>query len=109
MTTFDDREAAYEAQFVHAAEQEFMAQSARNKQIGYWAAAIMGQSPEEAVRYAKDIIRTDLEQGGQEAVIRKLVKDLGGLRDEARIRERMNDFLIEARAKARDGKIKTLL
>jgi hypothetical protein len=109
MTTFDDREAAYEAKFVHEAELEFMAQSSRNKQIGFWAAAILGMSAEEAVRYAKDIIRVDLEEGGEPAVMAKLQADLGDLRPEERIRERMDEFLAEARARAREGTIRTLL
>ncbi|SFB70451.1 DUF1476 domain-containing protein [Tropicimonas isoalkanivorans] len=109
MTTFDDREAAYEAKFVHEAELEFMAQSSRNKQIGFWAAAILGMSAEEAVRYAKDIIRVDLEDGGEPAVLAKLKADLGDLRPEERIRERMDEFLAEARTRAREGKIRTML
>ncbi len=109
MTTFDEREAAYEAKFVRDAELEFMAQASRNKNIGYWAAAVMGKTAEEAVRYAKDIIRTDLEDGGEEAVVRKLVADLGDLRPESRIRERMAQFLAEAREKAKDGNLRSLL
>lgn len=109
MTTFDEREAAYEAQFVREAELEFLAQASRNKHIGYWAAALMGKTAEQAVRYAKDIIRTDLQEGGEEAVLRKLKTDLGDLRPEDRIRERMGEFLAEAREKAKSGELKTLL
>ncbi|WP_116131983.1 DUF1476 domain-containing protein [Tropicimonas sp. IMCC34043] len=109
MTTFDDREAAYEARFVRDAELEFMAQASRNKHLGFWAAAIMGMNAEEAVRYAKDIIRTDLQEGGEEAVVRKIGKDMGDLRNEARIRERMAEFLVEARKRAKAGDLVTLI
>lgn len=109
MTTFDEREAAYEAQFVHEAELEFLAQASRNKHIAFWAAAIMGKTAEQAVRYAKDIIRTDLQEGGEKAVVRKLMADLGDLRSEDRVRERMAEFLAEARQKAKDGKLKSIL
>lgn len=109
MTTFDEREAAYEAKFVRDAELEFMAQASRNKHIGFWAAAILGKTAEEAVRYAKDVIRTDLEAGGEEAVVRKLKADLAGLREEGRIRERMAEFLGDARKRARAGEMVTLL
>lgn len=105
MTTFDDREAAYEARFVRDAELEFLAQASRNKHIGYWAAALMGQTAEQAVRYAKDIIRTDLEDVGDEAMVAKLKADLDGIRTEARIRERMAEFLVEARKRAQEKKI----
>lgn len=109
MTTFDEREAAYEAQFVHEAEMEFVAQASRNKNIGYWAAAIMGKTAEQAVRYAKDIIRVDLEEGGEEAVVHKVAADLRDLRTEERIRELMEEFLAEARKKAWAGELKTIL
>lgn len=109
MTTFDDREHAYEAKFVRDAELEFLAQAYRNKQIGYWAAAILGMSAEDAVRYAKDIIKVDLEEAGHEDVVRKLKADLGDIRTEARIRERMAEFLAEGREKARGGQLKTML
>ncbi len=109
MTTFDDREAAYEAKFVHDAEMEFMAQASRNKHIAFWAAALMGKSAEDAVRYAKDIIRVDLEEGGEEAVVAKLMADLGDARPEERVRQRMAEFLAEARERAAKGEIRTML
>ncbi len=101
MTTFDEREAAYEAKFVHDAEMEFMAQASRNKHVAYWAAAMMGKTAEQAVRYAKDLIRVDLESAGPEEVIAKLTADLGELSDEATIRSKMAQYLEEARVKAR--------
>ncbi|SNT10863.1 DUF1476 domain-containing protein [Tropicimonas sediminicola] len=109
MTTFDEREHAYEAKFVHDAELEFLAQAYRNKQIGFWAAALMGMTAEEAVRYAKDIIAVDLQTAGHEDVVAKLKKDLGELRPEDRIRERMAEFLAAGREKARSGELKTML
>ncbi|WP_068111407.1 DUF1476 domain-containing protein [Tropicimonas marinistellae] len=109
MTTFDEREAAYEAKFVRDAEMEFLAQASRNKHIGFWAAALLGMTAEQAVRYAKDIIRIDLEEGGDAAVIAKLKADLGDLRPEDRIRQRMDEFLAEARERAHSGEIKTML
>lgn len=108
MTTFDEREAAYEAKFVHDAELEFLAQASRNKHIAFWAAALLGQSAEEAVRYAKDIIRVDLGSGGEEAVVKKLLQDLGDLRSEARVRQLMAEFLAEAREKAARGELRSM-
>jgi hypothetical protein len=109
MTIFDERESAYEAKFVHDAELEFLAQAFRNKQIGFWAAALLGMNAEEAVRYAKDIIKVDLEEAGHEDVVRKLMADLGDLRPESRIRERMAEFLAAGRERARAGELKTML
>ncbi len=109
MTTFDDREAAYEAKFVRDAELEFMAQASRNKHVAFWAAALMGMSAEDAVRYAKDIIRIDLEAGGEEAVVSKLQVDLDGVANEDLVRQRMAEFLAEARERAARGGLRTVL
>ncbi|SDJ41449.1 DUF1476 domain-containing protein [Aliiruegeria lutimaris] len=109
MTTFDDREAAYEAKFVHDAEMEFLAQASRNKHIAFWAAALLGMTAEEAVRYAKDIIRVDLEEGGEKAVLAKLMADLKGERTEERVRQLMGEFLVEARERASKGEIRSML
>lgn len=108
MTTFDEREAAYEAKFVHEAELEFMAQAARNKDLAFWAAAKMGKTAEQAVRYAKDLIRADLEEGG-DMVLRKLKADLGDLASEELIRETMGQMLAEARKKAKEGNLGSLI
>ena len=40
MTTFDDREHAFEAKFAHDAEMVFRAEARRNKLVGLWAAEI---------------------------------------------------------------------
>ena len=109
MTTFDDREAAYEAKFVRDAELEFMAQASRNKHVAFWAAALIGMSAEDAVRYAKDIIRIDLEAGGEEAVVSKLQVDLDGVANEDLVRQRMAEFLAEARERAARGGLRTVL
>jgi hypothetical protein len=108
MTTFDEREAAFESRFVHEAEMEFMAQASRNKHVAYWAAALMGKTAEQAVRYAKDVIRADLEEHGSNDVVRKLQADLGDLADEATIKAKMAQYLEEARVRARAGEIKTV-
>lgn len=98
MSTFDDRESAFENKFAHDAELEFMAEAQRNKKIAYWAAELLGKSSEEAAGYAKEIIRTDFLEPGAEPVIRKLIEDLGSKADEAAIRAKMDQYLNEARA-----------
>ncbi|KAK0329152.1 hypothetical protein LTR94_037929, partial [Friedmanniomyces endolithicus] len=71
MTTFDDREKAFEAKFVLDQEQEFKAAARRNKMLGLWAADKMGLSPESADQYAAAVVRADFEQPGDEDVFRK--------------------------------------
>jgi len=97
MTTFDDREMAFENKFAYDAELEFKAEALRNKMVAYWASELMGHSPAEAAQYAKDIIRTDFLSPGPEDVVRKLIADLGDKADEATIRKRMEEALASAR------------
>ena len=48
MSTFDDRENAFEAKFAHDADMQFKADARRNKLLGLWAAEIMGKSADDA-------------------------------------------------------------
>lgn len=97
MTSFDDRENAFESKFAHDAEMAFKANARRNKLVGLWAADLMGRVGDVAEQYAKDVIKADFEEAGDEDVIRKLVSDLGELSSEAEIREKLNVFLVEAK------------
>ncbi len=98
MTTFDDRENAFENKFAHDAEMQFKAEARRNKLLGLWAAELMGKSGDEAAAYAKEVIAADFEEAGDEDVFRKLSGDLGDLADEATIRAQMKTKLAEAKA-----------
>ncbi|WP_193141061.1 MULTISPECIES: DUF1476 domain-containing protein [unclassified Meridianimarinicoccus] len=99
MTTFDERESAFENKFAHEAELEFLSESLRNKQIAYWAAEKLGMSTAEAALYAKDLIKADFSEPGPEVVVRKLVADLKDVADEATIRAKMEESLEVARKK----------
>ena len=61
MTTFDDREKAFEAKYALDQEQEFKAIARRNKMLGLWAAEKMGLSADSADQYAAAIVRDVLE------------------------------------------------
>jgi hypothetical protein len=89
MTTFDDRERAFEAKYARDEEMQFRIIARRNRLLGEWAARLMGLTEAEADAYAKDVIRADFEEAGDEDVIRKVLGDLtaAGRCDEARIRE----------------------
>jgi hypothetical protein len=76
MTTFNDRKDAFESKFAHDAELRFKAMSRRNKLFGLWAASQLGQSGAEAEAYAKSVVRADIEEAGDEDVLRKVRKDL---------------------------------
>ena len=105
MTTFDDRESAFENKFAHDAEMEFKAESLRNRMIAYWASEVMGRDAEFAATYAKEIIRTDFLAPGHEEVVDKLVADLEGKADAATVRAKMAEFLQTAREKVASGEV----
>jgi hypothetical protein len=100
MTTFDDRERAFENMFAHDEEMAFRVTARRNKLVGQWAALKMGLTPEETDSYAKGIVQADFEEGGDEDVVRKLLGDLtaaGIETSDEEIRKALADQTVEAR------------
>lgn len=100
MTTFDDRERAFETMYARDQEMQFKVVARRNRLLGTWAAELMGLTAVEAESYAKDVVRADFEEAGDEDVIRKLLGDLtsaGVDIDEARIRDALEQKAVEAR------------
>jgi hypothetical protein len=79
MTTFDDRKDGFENKFAHDAELQFRVAARRDKLVGLWAAEKLGHSGDAAAAYAKSVILSDLEEAGDEDVVRKLVADLAGV------------------------------
>ena len=102
MTTFDDRESAFENKFAHDADMQFKAEARRNKLLGLWAADLLGKSGDEAEAYAREVIKADFEEAGDEDVYRKLAGDLGEAAEEATIRTKMRELLAEAKSQLMD-------
>lgn len=98
MSTFDDRENAFENKFAHDAEMQFKADARRNKLLGLWAAELLGKSGSDADDYAKEVVKSDFEEAGHEDVYRKVSGDLGDRADEATIRAKMQELMVEAKA-----------
>jgi hypothetical protein len=98
MTTFDDRENAFENKFAHDSEMQFRAEARRNKLTGLWAAGLMGKSGDDATAYAMEVVSADFEEAGIEDVVRKLVADLAGKASAEEIRAKMAELLPVAKA-----------
>jgi hypothetical protein len=98
MTTFDDRERAFEAKFAHDEEMQFRAAARCDRLIGLWAAELLGKTGDEAEHYALDVVRSDFHRAGHEDVVAKLARDLGDRADAATIRARMSEMLSLAKA-----------
>jgi len=98
MTSFDDRENAFEAKFAHDADMQFRAEARRNKLAGLWAAGLMGKTGEAAAEYAATVVAADFEEAGSDDVVRKLAADLGSKAGEAEIRAKLTELMAEAKA-----------
>ncbi|MEO1240185.1 MAG: DUF1476 domain-containing protein, partial [Pseudomonadota bacterium] len=59
MSSFDDRENAFENKFAHDAEMQFKAEARRNKLLGLWAADLMGITGDAADDFAKEVVKSD--------------------------------------------------
>jgi hypothetical protein len=100
MTSFDDRERAFEAKYARDEDMAFRVIARRNKLVGHWAAAKMGLTPEETDAYSKAVVQADFEEAGDEDVLRKVLGDLlaaGVEADEALVRQALTDQTVEAR------------
>ncbi|MBO9622585.1 MAG: DUF1476 domain-containing protein [Sphingomonas sp.] len=107
MTTFDDRERAFEAKFARDEEMAFRVTARRNRLVGQWAAAKMNLTPEETDAYAKAVVQAEFEEAGDEDVIRKVLGDLlaaGVDVDEAMVRRALDEQLVEARRQLLEAK-----
>jgi hypothetical protein len=98
MTTFDDRENAFESKYAHDAEMQFRAEARRNKLVGLWAAELLGKSGDDATEYAMSVVSADFEEAGSEDVVRKVAADLGALSSADAVRAKLAQMLPVAKA-----------
>ncbi|HEV3242436.1 MAG TPA: DUF1476 domain-containing protein [Methyloceanibacter sp.] len=99
MTTFEDREKGFERKFAHDEELKFKATARRNKLIGLWAAEKMGLIGDEAQAYAREVIKADLADPGDEDVFRKVRADFdakGVDQSDHQIRRVIGEMMAEA-------------
>ena len=100
MSQFQDRERAFEAKYARDEDMQFRIIARRNRLLGEWAARLMGLTDAEAESYAKDVIRSDFEEAGEQDVIRKVLVDLtaaGVESDEDMVVEALRNKEVEAR------------
>jgi len=99
MSQFEDRKRGEEAKFAMDQAAEFKIMARRNKLLGLWAADLMGLTGSDAEAYAKTVILSDLEEAGDDDVLRKIRADFdvkGIDRSDARIREQMDALVAVA-------------
>jgi len=106
MTTFDKREEAFEKKFAHDEELKFKATARRNKLLGLWAAEKMGMSGAEAEAYAKSVAVADLQEPGEQDVLRKIRRDFdakGVVQSDHQIGRVMSELMEKAVADVKAG------
>ena len=99
MTTFDEREKAFEKKFAMDQDLKFRAESRRNKMIAEWAAANLGLSGPAVEDYIKAVRKADLEERGDNDVFRKIRGDFdakGVPVSDTEIRDAMFKYLGDA-------------
>jgi hypothetical protein len=99
MTTFEDREKGFERKFAHDEELKFKATARRNKLLGLWAAEQLGLSGDEAQAYAREVVKADLAEPGDEDVFRKLRSDFdakGVVQSDHQIRRMIGEMMAQA-------------
>jgi len=101
MNKFDEREKSFEKKFQMDQELQFKIFARSNKYLGEWASSKLGKkSEEEKNSYIQEIIKSDLEEAGQEDVFRKIKKDFQAASipiEENEIRTQMEKALLRAK------------
>ena len=99
MTSFDDREKAFEKKFAHDQDLKFKAEARRNKALAEWAGGKMGLAGTALEDYIKAVRKADLAEKGDDDVFGKVKADLAakGLKvADTEIRKVMRDALAKA-------------
>ena len=101
MNKFDEREKSFEKKFVKDEELQFKVAAKSNKYLGEWASSMLGKNNEEDKKInIQEIIRSDLEEAGQEDVFRKIKKDFQVASisvEEKEIRDQMEKAFLHAK------------
>ncbi|HET9935236.1 MAG TPA: DUF1476 domain-containing protein [Methyloceanibacter sp.] len=99
MTTFEERQKGFERKFALDEELKFKATARRNRLLGLWAAGEMGIAGDAAQAYAREVVKADLAEPGEEDVFRKIRADFdakGVNQSDHQIRRMMAEMMSQA-------------
>lgn len=99
MTTFDEREHAFEAKLAHDEELKFKAKARRDKSLGLWAAEKLGKSGSAAEDYAGSLVAAGIKADGVEGIFKTIRADFdkaGVQQSDHQIRRKMDELLAAA-------------
>jgi hypothetical protein len=75
MSTFDNREQAFENKYAKDEEFRFKVNAKAVKLFGLWAAGQLGKTGDAAAAYADEVVDSDFDEPGIQDVLRKVKKD----------------------------------
>ena len=97
---YNEREKGFEKKFQMDEELQFKVAARSNKYLGEWVSAKLGKNEEEKKNYIQEIIKSDLEEAGQEDVFRKVKSDFQAASlaiEDSEIRDQMEKALLRAK------------
>lgn len=100
MTTFNERERAFEEKFKHDQDLQFRVENRRNKLLGLWIAEMIGKTGADAEAYAREVVVADFDEPGIADLVRKVMADLASHNvelSEHRLQKKMEELLVEAK------------
>ena len=78
MTTFDERETAFEEKYAHDEELKFKAKARRDKLLGLWAAEKLGKAGAAAEEYARSLVAAEVQKDSLGQILMTLRTDFDG-------------------------------
>jgi hypothetical protein len=75
MTGFNEREKGFERKFEQEQELAFKVKARRDKLLGVWAAERLGLAGDAALRYAQEVMQSDLQRHGSDDIVAKICAD----------------------------------
>ncbi len=99
MTTFDEREHAFEAKLAHDEELKFKAKARRDKRLGLWAAGKLGKTGAAAEDFASRLVATAIEKDSADQILKTIRADFdraGVDIPDHEIRRKMDELLVAA-------------
>jgi hypothetical protein len=97
MTTFDARESAFEAKFVHEEDLKFKVRERAVRLLALWAAERLGKSAEAGEAYARDLVAADVADPRPDAAIDRIATDLRAMGiNQHEVHQAMDRFSAEA-------------
>jgi|SRR5579864_1769708 len=97
MTSFDQRENAFEAEYAHREELKFKMRERAVASLALWAAQRLGKASEAAEVYAREMVAVDVADPRPDSLLERIAADLRPVGvTQQEVRRAMEQFLAQA-------------